>query len=73
MIRYNLGLLKFGPMEQCTSGDWAKYKDLIKVLRLAIEMKNTEIAELRQRVQLLDKENCILHYRLYNINHKSNS
>jgi len=30
MKRYNQGFYKFGPMEQCKDGEWAKYEDLEK-------------------------------------------
>jgi hypothetical protein len=28
MKRYNQGFLKFGPMEQCDTGEWVKHSDI---------------------------------------------
>lgn len=32
---YNQGFYKFGPMEQCTTGEWVKWKDVEPFLRAA--------------------------------------
>jgi len=51
MKRYNQGFYKFGPMEQCSDGEWAKYEDLIKEMD---EFKNEWCDELN-----LYKEDCL--------------
>ncbi len=32
MLRYNQGFKKFGPMEQCSDGEWIKFKDHEQVI-----------------------------------------
>lgn len=51
MKRYNQGFGKFGPMEQCNSGEWMKYKDAEDVVHewqeycKVIEQDNKTMAE----------------------------
>jgi hypothetical protein len=51
---YNQGFYKFGPMEQCATGEWVKWNDIEPVLRAAnlrvqtaMETKQDSIARLR--------------------------
>ena len=50
MNRYNQGFFKFGPMEQCKDGIWGKYADFLKVLKLAVSLKNSRITELEKQL-----------------------
>lgn len=48
--RYNHGFFKFGPMEQCTDGEWARWKDVEPFLHAA-ELRVLTSMEYEKNVQ----------------------
>lgn len=81
MNRYNQGFWKFGPMEQCKDGVWAKYADFLRVLHYAVRSKNEQIEELTEelcraqaqikklesRLQFVDKQHSSFIYKIGNL------
>jgi len=65
MNRYNQGFWKFGPMEQCNDGIWGKYADFLKVLRLAVSMKNSHITQLEAELDEANNKIRKLEQRLH--------
>lgn len=58
MKRYNQGFLKFGPMEQCSSGEWVRYKDHENALNGYMEKltdSEDKAKKLEERRSTLDK------------------
>lgn len=52
MQRYNLGFLKFGPLEKCNNGELVKFSDIESVL----ENYEQEISILIQEITSLKSE-----------------
>lgn len=56
--RFNQGFLKFGPMEQCSDGEWVRYEDVQKLIEYQMQrmedIKDTADAIARQRDQLIE-------------------
>ena len=51
---YNQGFYKFGPMEQCTTGEWVKWKDVepfLQAAELRVETSMETEEELRSTIR----------------------
>lgn len=73
MNRYNQGFWKFGPMEQCKDGIWAKYADFLRVLKYAVKSKNVEIERLSEELKMAQHKIAKLESRLAYVDKQHNS
>lgn len=55
MQRYNQGFLKFGPMEQCSEGEWVKYNDVAEI-QAGLYSARMRTADLEALTAYLDRE-----------------